>query len=222
MKIITWFDGTLSFPAREDGAPLTLSFDRPADCPWDERHWFCFDVEVDQFSDATVLVRFIPPEPEAPVVIRYQLLPGRVVPFRVCLDELWSRRHFLPVFPGSYKGHVNGFPLDPRHVTRVEIVVQPGRDFTGAQLGRVYVADEEPAGITADAPMVDEMGQLIGYEWPTKTHSVQEMEERLREELRRAKEEPGSPRPVSAYGGYLQKRFEATGWFRTQHDGQRW
>ena len=101
MKTYTWFEGKRPFPAQEDGAPLTLSFDRPADCPWDERHWFCFDVQVDQFSDATVLVRFIPPEPEKPVVIRYQLLPGRVVPFRVCLDELWSRRHFLPVFPGS-------------------------------------------------------------------------------------------------------------------------
>ena len=222
MKTYAWFEGKKPFPAQEDASPPTLTFERPADCPWDERHWFCFDVQVDQFSDATVLARFIPPEPETPVVIRYQLLPGRTVPFRVCLDELWSRRHFLPVFPGAYKGHVNGFPLDPRHVTRVELVVQPGRDFTGAWLSRVYVADEEPAGITADAPMVDEMGQLIGHEWPTKTHSVQEMEERLREELRRAKEAPGSPRSVSAYGGYLQKRFEPTGWFRTQHDGQRW
>ena len=35
MKTYAWFEGKKPFPAQEDGSPLTLTFERPADCPWD-------------------------------------------------------------------------------------------------------------------------------------------------------------------------------------------
>lgn len=223
----TWFEGERSFvpegahPKHGDGA-LILSFKRPRELPWDEKLWFCLDVEVDQFSDASVAARFYAEGAPGPLELQYQILPNRMVPFRVRVDELWSRRHFLPVFPGSYKGHCRGLPMDPAGVDRVEIAVLPGKDFKGAVLKRVYVSDEEPAGICADRPMMDSLGQLRDGEWPTKTHSFEEMAARLRAELESAKRDDPNPRKLSPYGGYPQKRFEATGWFRTQHDGERW
>ncbi|MDD3411563.1 MAG: beta-galactosidase, partial [Eubacteriales bacterium] len=149
--------------------------------------------------------------------------PNLKVSFRVQLDELWSRRYFLPVFPGSFKGHVYGLPTDPRSVGRVEIRVTPGKDFADARLSAVYVADEPPGALAVKEPLVDEMGQRIGCEWTGKTRSLSEMTGRLRAEYQAAlASPPDNPRRVSDYGGYLDKRFPATGWFRTQHDGQRW
>ncbi len=227
MSEFQWFGGYRSFvpegaaPVHGD-PPLALAFDRPADSPWDEKLWFCFDVEVDQRSDAGVTARFIPEDGGKPLELSYELLPNIVVSFRAQLDELWSRRFFLPVFSGSFKGHCVGFPTDPRKVRRVELLVKPGKGFTGAFLKRVYVSDTEPGPVMPEKPLVDEMGQRIDDEWPTKTHSVQEMAQRLRQEYAEAKAANPNPRGLSAYGGYPAKRFEATGWFRTEFDGKRW
>lgn len=226
MAIYTWFEGERSFvptgatPAHGD-PELILRFERPKDSPWGEEKWFCLDVEVDQFSDALVSVRFCS-RAQARLELQYELLPGLTVPFRTRLDELWSKRYFLPVFPGAFKGRCHGLPMNPNDVASVEIAVLPGKDFHSATLKKVYVSDEEPAGIHADHPIVDSLGQRMGYEWPTKTHSFDEMAARLRKELQEADQDKESARPVSRYGGYLAKRFEATGWFRTQHDGNRW
>lgn len=227
MNTHVWFEGCHelqgSGPLPVHGGPeLSVSFDRPGDSPWTEKHWFCFDIRVDQFSDAGVKALFIPADGSEPVEAYYQLLPNMEVSFRLQLDELWSRRYFLPVFPGSYKGHLRGFPTAPEKISRVEIRVMPGKDFKGAALSRVYVSDEEPGAIAPKAPIADEMGQLMGYDWPTKTRSVREMTERLRAEYQAAMNAPQRAEGLSAYRGYLETRFEATGWFRTHHDGRRW
>lgn len=227
MKMYTWFEGEKSFVApgtapRHGDPELTLSFDRPKDLPWNEQLWFCIDVKVEQFSEGNVTARFYADGRAEPLSIHYEILPNLDVSFRVSIDELWSRRHFLPVFPGSFKAHCRGVPMDPRDVERVEISVLPGKDFRGAVLRRVYVSDEEPAGVRPERPLVDPLGQMKDCEWPTKTHSFAEMEARLKAELAEAQKGEDDRRGMSAYGGYKAKRFEATGWFRTQHDGDRW
>ena len=134
MASYTWFEGEKSFVApgakpRHGDPALTLAFDRPAQLPWHERLWLCIEVEVDQFSDATVIARCIGKTPEEYIDLGYQILPNLPVTFRVRLDECWSKRHFLPVFPGAFKGHCNGLPLDPARVERIEVQVRPGKDF---------------------------------------------------------------------------------------------
>ena len=224
MEISLWFEGELPFggATEEEKRGWKHTFQRPAELPWDEGRWFCMDIQVNQESDACVIARFASARGAETLEIEYQLLPNRRVPFRVSVDELWSRRYFLPVFPGSYKGHCKGLPMDPADVTQVEVEVRPGKGYAGGKLWRVYVADQEPAGIRPEAPMMDALGQLRDREWPTKTHGYQEMAERLRGELRQARQESENPRQLSTWGGYLQKRFQGTGWFRTQWDGTRW
>ena len=227
MASYTWFEGEKSFVApgaqpRHGDPALTLAFDRPAQLPWHERLWLCIEVEVDQFSDATVIARCIGKTPEEYIDLGYQILPNLPVTFRVRLDECWSKRHFLPVFPGAFKGHCNGLPLDPARVERIEVQVRPGKDFKGAKLLKLYVSEEEPGGLHPEHPLVDSLGQWKEQEWPTKTHSFDEMAARLRAELREAQAERPNPRGWSPYGGYLQKQFEATGWFRTQQEDGRW
>jgi len=100
--------------------------------------------------------------------------------------------------------------------------VKPGVDFKDALIEKVFVSDTQPKGVKPDAPIIDEMGQLIGYEWETKTHSFEEMKERLEKEYERAKEAVAPMPGRSRFGGFTAKKFEATGYFRTHHDGKRW
>lgn len=227
MVVYEWFSGELSFVPEttqvKHGDPaLALTFRRPDSSPWAESLWFCFDIRVDQFSDANVTARFYDAGMKNHVDLDYQLLPNLQVSFRVQIDEIWSKRFFLPVFPGSYKGHCKGAPLDPKQIESVQILVKPGKDFKGASLSRVYVSEQEPSLIVPSAPMADEMGQLLGYDWPTKSHSMEEMRNRLETEYQEAIEYQENAFGLSAYGGYPSKRFEATGWFRTHQDGNRW
>lgn len=227
METQVWFLGrrSLARPGESPvhgGPDLTCAFDRPKDCPWSERLWFIVELRVDQFSDANITCRFIPKDGGRPIDIHYQILPNLPVAFRVQLGELWSRRYFLPVFPGSFKGHVRGLPTDPERIGRVEVRVSPGKDFQGAYLTRVAVSDTEPGLAAPLRPLADEMGQWTDHDWPTKTHSVAEMTDRLLKEYEAAKKVPDPDPRLSPYGGYREKRFEATGWFRTQHDGTRW
>jgi hypothetical protein len=206
---------------RHGDQPMVLAFDRTGTVPWREDLWFCADLRVDQYSDVRIAVVFITAD-QRELKIQYEQIPNLNVSFRVRLDEIWSKRFFLPVFPGSYKIHCVGLPTDPQDVVRIEIRVTPGKDFCNAVLTKAYISDTPPGRVHPDAPIVDELGQLNGYEWPTKTHSFQEMAARLTAEYERAKQ-PQPPLPGrSRFGGFAGKHFAATGWFRTEHDGQRW
>ena len=70
-------------------------------------------------------------------------------------------------------------------------------------------------------PLLDELGQSTLHDWPTKSRSIAEVTARLQQQLAAA---PAArwPSHFSRWGGWNDKRFDATGYFRTQHDGQRW
>jgi len=69
--------------------------------------------------------------------------------------------------------------------------------------------------------LIDEVGQATWREWPGKSRNLDEVVARLR---RQRDEAPQArwPAAFSRWGGWREERFEATGFFRTQHDGRRW
>jgi len=73
-----------------------------------------------------------------------------------------------------------------------------------------------PAG-----PLLDELGQSTLHRWPTASRSTEEVTQRLR---RQGAEAPDATWPDgwSRWGGWTGRRFEASGHFRTHHDGRRW
>lgn len=84
---------------------------------------------------------------------------------------------------------------------------------------------EEPSKLAEltlpKGPLLDELGQSTLHDWPAKSRSSAEVTRRLRDQLVAAPlQQP--PADFSRWGGWKQKRFEATGFFRTQHDGTRW
>jgi hypothetical protein len=89
----------------------------------------------------------------------------------------------------------------------------------------VTAMTDEPEPLTKPllpkGPLLDEMGQSALLEWPNKSHGVAEVVERLHRQLEAADRHHLSAE-LSRWGGWKGLRFEATGFFRTQHDGRRW
>jgi hypothetical protein len=73
-----------------------------------------------------------------------------------------------------------------------------------------------PAG-----PLIDELGQSTIHDWPERTHSAKEMVARVESQLSAAPSKSW-PEGWSKWGGWKEKTFDATGFFRTEHDGERW
>ncbi|MBN2182866.1 MAG: hypothetical protein JW715_13225 [Sedimentisphaerales bacterium] len=68
-------------------------------------------------------------------------------------------------------------------------------------------------------PVVDEFGQWVNADWPRKIKSREQLEKELAEEEKNLKTDNFN---VSKYGGYLDARIEATGFFRIEKIDGRW
>lgn len=90
-------------------------------------------------------------------------------------------------------------------------------DFTAALHAPARL--EKP--ILPSGVLLDELGQSTLHEWPGKSRGVQEVIDRLREQLRAAPARRW-PEGWSRWGGWQGKRLEGTGWFRTAQDSGRW
>ncbi len=69
--------------------------------------------------------------------------------------------------------------------------------------------------------LLDELGQSRLHEWPAKSKSRADVTKRLKHQFASASTHQ-FPAAFSKFGGWKEKRFEATGFFRTHHDGKRW
>lgn len=89
----------------------------------------------------------------------------------------------------------------------------------------LFLSEDEPPLLSdpllPKGPLIDELGQSTLRRWPGKTRSVQEVTSRL---SRQRDEAPALrwPETYSRWGGWKERRLEATGYFRTHHDGKRW
>lgn len=69
--------------------------------------------------------------------------------------------------------------------------------------------------------LLDELGQSTLHEWPEKSRNVQEVTQRLKQQLKQAPQQQW-PKHFNQWGGWKDLRFEATGFFRTQFADGRW
>lgn len=89
------------------------------------------------------------------------------------------------------------------------------------QIRNVYLSVRDPGDLyMGSKPAVDQFGQSNLVDYPDKVKSLDE----LRTQWKAEEEEQVSTRPYnySRYGGYMQKRVKATGFFRTQMVDGRW
>jgi hypothetical protein len=141
------------------------------------------------------------------------------------LSYLDAQNLFVPRAPRQLKGTVNGNRLDPADIGKVVLRFGPFSDpyfkplFEVASAGLSDTLPESYAVL--DKPVIDKFGQRKDKDWPVKIKNEEELISRNLE-LEKSVSDLGFTEGWSKYGGWKAKRFKATGFFRTQHDGQRW
>jgi hypothetical protein len=141
------------------------------------------------------------------------------------LSHLDAQNIFMQRFPRQLKGTVLGNRMVADEISRVEINFGPLQSpsfMPVFEIASVTLHGELPEPYpTEEVPLTDQFGQWARKDWPGKTKSTEELDARLKEQLAEA-ETANFPDEWSQYGGWNNKFFGASGYFRTHHDGQRW
>jgi len=86
------------------------------------------------------------------------------------------------------------------------------------------LSTEPPAALAQPellaGPLLDEFGQSTLHDFAGKTRNEAELRARLEAQFRDAQLD--APAGRSRWGGWVERQVEATGFFRTHHDGTRW
>jgi hypothetical protein len=208
----------LLLPATPPGQALRL----PGSLPWPRARHLAFDALVPGEATGEVLVRFFARgEAEPRLSASLGVFPGLRTRLSLPLAVLDGQTIFLPRTPGRMKAVVTGRRIAPSDVERVDVQLKQTAVPQQVLLGPVWLLDGEPEHPLAARPLVDALGQWQDKAWPGKTRD----EAQLKTDLGRALDEArraAYPDGWSAYGGTKAKRFDATGFFRAQHDGARW
>lgn len=144
---------------------------------------------------------------------------------RAASDKLGGKLFGLRGYPVAVGGDGT---VDPRLITQLLVFVSKPATNHSFEITRVraegtYVA---PTASTADAspffPFIDTFGQYKHRDWPGKTHSLKELQDRRQLEEKELARRPG-PLDWDKYGGWLKgPQLEATGFFRTTKQDGRW
>lgn len=141
------------------------------------------------------------------------------------LDYLNAQNIFLPRYPRQLKGTLTGSRMEPEDITKVMLRFGPYREphfVPEFEIASVALSTRLPDPYPPpEEPIVDRLGQWNQNEWPGKVHSEEEIADRTNE-LLNSVESASFPENWSRYGGWKEKQFEGTGFFRTHHDGDRW
>jgi hypothetical protein len=141
------------------------------------------------------------------------------------LSYLDAQEIFIPRSPRQLKGTITGNRLDPEEIVKVNLKFGPYSSpyFTPEyEIASMGLVDSIPHPLEPlPAPVIDSLGQRTGKEWKGKISNGRDLVS-LNLELEKAVGSSGFNSSFSKYGGWKEKRFKPSGFFRTQHDGKRW
>lgn len=141
------------------------------------------------------------------------------------LSYLDAQQIFVPRSPRQLKGTINGNRLDPKDIVKVILRFGPNDDALPSpkfELASVSITEDLPKPYSPlSKPIIDEFGQWKLKNWPGKIANGQELIER-NHRVEKTVQSATFPANWSKYGGWKDKSFKKTGFFRTQNDGKRW
>lgn len=158
-------------------------------------------------------------EQSCDLFIAVGVLPRLKTTVCVPLQYLDGQTLFGPRRPGILKTVVKGNRINLDRLKAFAISLPPSHSRTVLEVSRVRLSREEPKPEADLSALVDPLGQYTGKDWPGKTASAEDgvrFLTALREEARQylAGREDG-------YYGAPDIRFEATGYFRLEREGER-
>ncbi|REE85330.1 beta-galactosidase-like protein [Paenibacillus taihuensis] len=194
---------------------------------WREARHLVFDVYMHEDWSVGLEVRFWEQDNDSEehnLVFIIGVLPQVKTRISVPLEALNSQRMFLKRKPGQLKMVIHGNKVELDRVDRIQIGVQKSSFQQQIEFSNIHISDTEPNYPLPDVKLVDTLGQWTQKEWPGKVQSEEELVAYLHQEA--SVEAPASLAAFtdswSDYGGWKERQFGATGYFRTHHDGERW
>lgn len=191
---------------------------------WDNAQYLVFDMYYDADHSGMFTLRAYAKGENSPRIYAViGLLPRLNTRVTFPLSLLNGQQIFMKRDPGRLKGVVQGNRLYVDEIDRISL----GLSYTGlekkqvAYINNIALLKDPPEFSLPDVKLVDPLGQNTQKNWPGKTSDI----DSLRHNLQAALEESNDasyPKDFSIYGGTLNKRFKATGFFRVEHDGSRW
>jgi len=185
---------------------------------WSEANYLVFTIETENDWVVPLVTRFYNGEGEV-LQITSGTIPGTEVVVAIPLSALDAEKVFLPRTPGKLKTLVLGTKMTKEDVFKVSIGTPKNYQPQGFIIKDMYLSTEEPAYHLPDKKLVDALGQDHTREWEGKTRDEEEIVNYLQSLVGK---EGSYPDDWSRYGGWKEKQFGATGFFRTEHDGERW
>ncbi len=177
-------------------------------------------VEAENRADFMVNLHVVFRGGEREVSVRIGIFPHWPCRIPVPLDTASGRRLFLARTPGRFKATVSGANLAFEDLKDIVVTVPAGAEDV-VRIERAEVAREMPRDYPMPpAPLVDAMHQWRHRDWPGKARDLDAVRSALKTELAGAP--PSYPSGWSRFGGWTERRFTASGFFRTQFDGDRW
>ena len=217
-------DGHLITWPKENGR-MTLSGQSMAlgGVDWkDATHLILEVTGLEEFDPAFVMVFMGGQSPEDPsAIVNVGALPGMQVKIPFKLSALDSNQMFFDRTPGRLKEIVLGRGVALSAVQAFIFTMKKCHIPQKFILHDIYLTDKEPDYTVHHEPVVDKLGQLKTRGWPGKTASEEEMIEKLHTEFSRYPKD-NTYAGWSRFGGDTSVQWEATGYFRTHHDGKRW
>ncbi len=145
---------------------------------------------------------------------------------RVPLEAVHQNRWQYPREGAWLKPMCGGDVVNLSEVDRITLTVLRKADdpVRWCMTPLVATATEPPKlqqPILPKGPLLDMLGQSRLHDWEGKSRSPEEVAARLLAQLRDAAS-ASLPDNFSRWGGWKPLRFDATGFFRTHHDGKRW
>jgi hypothetical protein len=211
------------YTARKSGDGLTYTFPRgaladahylTADTLLEGEHMVVFALQLQEGDDGPTFA------------LSYGLITECAARLRVPLEAVNQNRWRYEREGAWLKPLCGGQRVDLRKVDRMQLtVLRKGPHPARFCLTPIAAVAEEPHKLETPAlpkgKLLDELGQSTLHEWPSKTRSEEELITRLHTQ-RDAAPTQTLPEGFSKWGGWLGKRFSATGFFRTHYDHKRW
>ncbi|MBQ8642143.1 MAG: beta-galactosidase [Clostridia bacterium] len=210
---VTVQDGIYTFPADGQGG-LTCTFPKGTFCGLAiaEDDWIVFEVTLR--STACVGLHFACSTADGRTAdLNMGVLPGVRTKITFPAGALSGKVVFLPRTPGRLKSVFGGVPVDWQDIVSFRLYNMRSINPAVVEIHSCGVSHGPVEHNIVPTQLVDEMGQKHLTDWPGKTHSLDEMIARMRDEH----DNPPAPLEGSSrsrWGGSLQHRVtDGNGFF---------
>lgn len=176
-----------------------------------------------ELHDVLVILLSFTDEKGRNITVHFGVLPK--VKTRICLPliALNGEKLFLERFPGVMQSVLRGDAfVDRQTLQKFEIATSPSVVARSFDISSLELHTTAPEFTYSSTIYMDELGQLAWKNWNGKMNNQEEVVQALNKEWSNLQQGDQALLELSKYGGWKSLQFEATGYFRTEFDGDKW